>query len=230
MDFIEVYDDVLTADLCRAWVDAFEKSEHRQPGETGGGYDPNKKRSTDIVVTDHSEYRELLQPVIQATTRQMLEYFRKYHLAMIGPLGLTAPDPETGELTAITDENFERVGVPMMPRLLQHLFRVGTINAQKYEQQSGGYTYWHSEVFPEQPDNEALHRVLLFMFYLNDVAEGGETAFYYQQRSVQPQAGRMVIAPAYFTHSHCGHVPLSGDKYILTSWVLFNRAEQLYAS
>ncbi|MFN9287717.1 MAG: 2OG-Fe(II) oxygenase, partial [Planctomyces sp.] len=31
------------------------------------------------------------------------------------------------------------------------------------------------------------------------------------------------------THSHCGHVPQSGDKYILTSWVLFNRSEQIFS-
>ena len=50
------------------------------------------------------------------------------------------------------------------------------------------------------------------------------------QRSIQPQAGRMVIAPAYFTHTHRGCVPVSGDKYILTSWILLNRAEQLYGA
>lgn len=38
----------------------------------------------------------------------------------------------------------------------------------------------------------------------------------------------MVIAPAGFTHTHRGLVPRSNDKYILTSWVLFNRAEKLY--
>ncbi|MFN5908487.1 MAG: 2OG-Fe(II) oxygenase, partial [Planctomyces sp.] len=27
----------------------------------------------------------------------------------------------------------------------------------------------------------------------------------------------------------CGHVPQSGDKYILTSWVLFNRSEQIFS-
>ncbi|MEC7470920.1 MAG: 2OG-Fe(II) oxygenase, partial [Pseudomonadota bacterium] len=31
-----------------------------------------------------------------------------------------------------------------------------------------------------------------------------------------------------FTHTHRGQIPVSDDKYILTSWVLFNRAEQLY--
>ena len=66
------------------------------------------------------------------------------------------------------------------------------------------------------------------MFYLNDVAEGGETEFYYQDVKIKPKAGTMVIAPAYFTHTHRGNVPKSNDKYILTSWVLFNRTEQIY--
>jgi len=69
---------------------------------------------------------------------------------------------------------------------------------------------------------------LLFMFYLNDVAEGGETEFYYQQRALKPKAGTMVIAPAYFTHTHRGCIPVSNDKYILTSWILIQRAETLY--
>jgi hypothetical protein len=121
------------------------------------------------------------------------------------------------------------VAEPQLPLLLQRLFRIGQINAQKYEQSAGGYPYVHSEVYPEGGDNDALHRVLLFMFYLNDVEVGGETEFYYQQSRIAPKAGRMVIAPAYFTHSHCGHVPQSGDKYILTSWVLFNRSEQIFS-
>ena len=66
------------------------------------------------------------------------------------------------------------------------------------------------------------------MFYLNDVNEGGSTDFHYQNKSIQPKAGSMVIAPAYFTHTHRGAVPISNDKYILTSWVLFNQAEKIY--
>jgi hypothetical protein len=40
----------------------------------------------------------------------------------------------------------------------------------------------------------------------------------------------MVIAPAGFTHTHKGHVPRSGDKYIVASWVLFQRAEWLFGA
>ena len=125
-------------------------------------------------------------------------------------------------------ENFDEVGKPNLANLVNYLFRVGDVNAQRYTAGNGGYPYWHSEVYPQLQHNDALHRVLLFMYYLNDVEEGGETEFYYQNRAVKPKAGRMVIAPAYFTHTHRGQIPKSNDKYILTSWLLFNRAEQIY--
>jgi hypothetical protein len=110
------------------------------------------------------------------------------------------------------------------------LYRSGMINLQKYSAGSGGYHRWHSEIYPRDERCEVLHRVLLYMFYLNDVAEGGETEFFYQQQKITPKRGRMVIAPAGFTHTHKGHVPRSGDKYIATSWVLFQRAEAIYGA
>jgi hypothetical protein len=38
----------------------------------------------------------------------------------------------------------------------------------------------------------------------------------------------MVIFPAGFTHTHRGNVSKSGDKYIITSWVMYHRAETIY--
>ena len=66
------------------------------------------------------------------------------------------------------------------------------------------------------------------MFFLNTVQVGGETQFYFQETSISPKAGRMIIAPAGFTHTHKGAVPESSDKYIVTSWISFQRAEHLY--
>ena len=147
---------------------------------------------------------------------------------MIGAFGLKVYHPKTGQPVDLTQDNFEEVGKPQLPLLVQQIFRLGPIQAQKYDINKGGYPYWHSEVYPQHGHNEALHRVLLFMFYLNDVEEGGETEFYYQQRKISPKQGSMVVAPGYFTHTHRGNKPISNDKYILTSWVLFNRAEQIY--
>lgn len=146
----------------------------------------------------------------------------------MGAVAVSVSD-EQGQAVTLTPSNFERLGKPRAEALVKYLYRSGSINIQKYQKNKGGYPHWHSEQFPQLSHNEALHRVVLYMFYLNDVEEGGETEFYYQQRKISPKKGTMVIAPAGFTHSHRGNMPISNDKYIATSWVMFNRAEQLYA-
>ena len=58
------------------------------------------------------------------------------------------------------------------------------------------------------------------MVYLNDVEEGGETEFLYQQLKIKPSKGRVVIWPGSFTHLHRGNPPMS-TKYIATGWFAF---------
>jgi hypothetical protein len=62
------------------------------------------------------------------------------------------------------------------------------------------------------------HRVLAWMIYLNDVEEGGETEWLYQQLKIKPRRNIAVIWPGSFTHLHRGNPPISGTKYILTGW------------
>ena len=80
-----------------------------------------------------------------------------------------------------------------------------------------GYHVWHCET------NNARYsrRLLLCMLYLNDVKDGGETEFLYQSKRVSPKAGRVVICPAYFTHTHRGNPPLKEAKYMINGWVEF---------
>lgn len=77
-----------------------------------------------------------------------------------------------------------------------------------------GYHQWHYE-----NSGEFSHRKLVTMLYLNTVQEGGETEFLYLHRRIQPRQGRLLIFPGAFTHTHRGNPPLTGDKYILTSWL-----------
>ena len=80
-----------------------------------------------------------------------------------------------------------------------------------------GYHVWHLE-HGKGFDNEP--RAFVFSIYLNDVEEGGETEFLHFSKRVQPKTGRVVIWPAGFPYVHRGNSPLSGEKYILTSWML----------
>jgi hypothetical protein len=81
---------------------------------------------------------------------------------------------------------------------------------------SQGYHVWHIE-HGQGRENEK--RILVYSIYLNTVEEGGETEFLYQSQRVKPVKGRIVIWPAGFPYVHRGNPPLSGEKYILTSWI-----------
>ena len=59
-------------------------------------------------------------------------------------------------------------------------------------------------------------RIVTFLFYLNDVEEGGETFFY--NGKVKPEAGKLILFPATWTYNHKGNMPISNDKYIVTGW------------
>lgn len=88
---------------------------------------------------------------------------------------------------------------------------------QKYEKGVGHYKAWHNEE-PHIKSNS--NRMLVTMFYLNDVEEGGETAFLYSGLKVKPKAGTFVVWPAPWPYVHNGQVPVSSDKYIATTWLL----------
>jgi hypothetical protein len=80
-----------------------------------------------------------------------------------------------------------------------------------------GYHVWHCE----SDDRKSASRILVWSLYLNDVIEGGETEFIFQQLRIKPKAGTLLIWPAGFTHTHRGNPPLSGTKYIVTGWIEF---------
>lgn len=90
------------------------------------------------------------------------------------------------------------------------------IRIQKTEP-GGGFHNWHFENY----DAITCTRVVTWMFYLNDVEAGGETEFLYLHQRISPKAGRLVVWPASYTHTHRGNPPLSGAKYIITSWLSF---------
>lgn len=93
---------------------------------------------------------------------------------------------------------------------------ISSFNIQKYT--PGGH---FMKVHSERTTVSTSHRVLVWMTYLNDVADGGATHFVHQNIDVQPQKGKTIIWPAEWTHAHQGTVVNSGYKYIITGWMHF---------
>jgi len=86
---------------------------------------------------------------------------------------------------------------------------------QQYPQHYGFYR----QHVDSMPAHWSSNRVLGCIVYLNTVEVGGETEFPMHGTSVQPVAGRIVLFPATFTHPHAGRPALSGDKWIISTFV-----------
>lgn len=92
------------------------------------------------------------------------------------------------------------------------------INIQHYLP-GGGYKMWHTERTDTSPKN--CYRHLVYMTYLNDVTDEGETEFFHQGIKVKPEKGLTLIWPADWTFTHRGITSPTQEKYIVTGWFQF---------
>tara|TARA_R100000544_G_C2218337_1_gene55925 strand:+ start:538 stop:1197 length:660 start_codon:yes stop_codon:yes gene_type:complete len=81
-------------------------------------------------------------------------------------------------------------------------------------QKGGGFFNYHAET----NGMSTCKRNLVFMTYLNDVEDGGETDFFYQNLKVKPRKGLTLIWPSGWTHTHKGIPSMTEEKYIITGW------------
>lgn len=99
------------------------------------------------------------------------------------------------------------------PGLKDLEFRTMGYMIQMYEKNKGQFK-WHADA----TNLETFKRQVAMVLYLNDVAEGGETEFHYQDLKVAPRQGTCIFFPPFWTHRHRGTVPRSHDKYVITSF------------
>jgi hypothetical protein len=87
---------------------------------------------------------------------------------------------------------------------------------KKYEANDYDQFGWHTDV----GDKPSASRYLVMFTYLNDVEEGGETEFRSEfEFTVKPIRGRMVVFPPMWMFPHRGKKPISGSKYILSTYL-----------
>ena len=227
-DFIGVYDNALSAEFCQHCIEKFSQSNSTKQGQTGHGVDLTKKNSMDLMLNNQNDWQNELQTIHQAVLTGLVAYIKKWPFVLVGALALQVQSADGPR--QISAQDIQAMDDAVLANFIKTVFRLGRTNLQQYKRQKGGYFYYHSEFYPHpnDPEQDSLHRVLLWMFYLNDVSDGGETEFYFQQKKLVPKQGTLVIAPAFFTHTHRGNRPESGDKYILTSWLMYRKAQELY--
>ncbi len=226
-DFIQIIDDAVSREDCAAIVQRMQASDQLHAGQVGSGVFPELKRSRDLRISGRADWADVEQRLQQAVFGGLLGYLRRYPQALLSPLMLQVTG-EDGRAHRLSAQDLVAMADEPLAQLARTCLRPGAINLQWYAAGEGGYPYWHCELYPRDPTAETLHRHLLWTLYLNDEFEQGETEFLFQQRKARPRTGSLLIAPTAFTHTHRGNRPVGGDKFIATSWILFQSAQQLY--
>ncbi len=120
---------------------------------------------------------------------------------------------EAGDLMGFVGKCLKLYVEENCPVLQNHTF-ISSLTLLQKTVPMQGYHNFHCE----NTDYQTSDRTMAWMVYFNDVEEGGETEFLYQQKKVKPKKGTVVIWPGGFTHMHRGNPPME-DKYIATGWL-----------
>ena len=168
--------------FCDEVVRRFEnKPEYQRAGVIGqtGDLHQSIKRTTDLVVSDKDDWKDVDQVFFRCMGAAMKE-FRETYPYFKG---------------AFKDLGYQ---------------------VQRYL--PGEFYHWHID----GGSHQFSQRQLVALWYLNDVpGPGGETQFLFQDVSVRPEKGKLVLFPPFWTHEHRAAAVTDGAKYIATTWVVF---------
>ena len=196
-DKIYVNYNSLSKETCIDIIKAFESEDKRGPGHVAMGVNPNIKDTTDYPIDANTDkWTDTLTMLKNELYYNLNKYINK----------INSVDDYLSKNNNTTSADYK-------------VFDIKTLNCsvymvQKYNKCAGRYIYHHD--FRIDPDMS--HRVLTFLWYLNDVEIGGETAFE-GTYAIQPQAGKLILFPSSWTYTHCGKMPISSEKYIITGWI-----------
>jgi hypothetical protein len=93
------------------------------------------------------------------------------------------------------------------------------ISVQEYIPPNQGFHAWHTE--RANTSLPQCHRHMVFMTYLNDVTDGGETEFYHQKIKIKPEKGLTLMWGSDWTFTHRGLPSQTQEKYVVTGWFSF---------
>jgi len=195
--YIYINEKSLSKELCNIVVEKLnDEKTNLKDGHTIGGINKNVKISLDFRIENTDKWRE-----IYTCLETELNYnFQRYVNQLNNEYVNCNECQNTTENSLIFFKN-------------EKIFNREFL-AKKYLKNTGKYIY-HNDFAIEQNN----HRIVTFLWYLNDVSEGGTTEFFGGKLKIKPTAGKLVLFPASWTFPHCGKIPISSDKYIISGWI-----------
>lgn len=193
-DFVYVRKNVFPKEFCDNIIEDFEsRPDKLREGQSGAGVDTDVKNSLDLNLLNEPDMREKY-------TKQIFQGFNQ----TVREFMFSLPHQDIFEpFHFMFNNNDTSYDICQM---------------QKYKKGEGHYNAFHFEA----DQLSTTKRQFVFILYLNDVKEGGETELLYGGTKVKPQVGSILVHPAAFPFVHKGHMPISDDKYIITTWLSFS--------
>ena len=196
-NFIEIYDNALTTEQCKYIIDFMNKDGVLIEGAVnkGKGAEVCKedKDSWDIPMDIDNKKPDHLDPKHMDTYKKINKIIIDSLFKFLGKYKRTHPQIELISSWRLHER----------------------YNLQKYYPNQG-FKKVHCEVMNQR----ASLRIGAWMFYLNDVDDGG-TYFDNYDLSLEAKEGRLVVWPSYWTHCHRGIISKTKTKYIATGWLRF---------
>lgn len=202
-DTIGVYPNAFTKEECEALINSFEEkiSDGRAiKGESSSGVNNDKKLTIDYNIFNSNETVDV--DLANTVATRFNDYLSNHYL-----------------------NNFPHNDIFNHNSIVADKTFYPAFNLQKYIENQGHYNAWHTE----RDHIGVANRLFVFILYLNDVKQGGETKFLFKEKniidldfySIPPEQGKLIIHPASWPYIHKGAMPKSNDKYILTTWLQF---------
>ena len=188
IDIVHINQNSISRELCDDIINLFSQEKNRYPGETTGGVNTKVKDTTDFIITDGGPKWDKINKVLEKELSNNVTEYIKK-----------------------CNNNVE----PEYNVLNSSYLTTYSMQLQKYKKNVGKYVY-HQDGLCDFNDRKI--RRITFLWYLNDVTEGGETEFWSKYR-ITPEVGKLILFPADWTFPHTGKIPISNDKYIITGWL-----------
>ena len=197
---VRIYDDVVSKEWCKETIDMFEK--------TKKGFDPKNPDKKIDERYENPNFKDV-KSLTKSFTEICLEEFEN----------------ETKEwfeikkhfLTAC-QQHFLKFAKELGIEKHHLAQKIDTENVhfKKYEANGLDVFKNHVDVISTGPLSK---RFLVFIMYLSDVEEGGETSIPRYNIKCKPKAGRLLMFPPFWTHPHQGEQVIKGTKYIMMTYL-----------
>jgi hypothetical protein len=192
--YIYINKHSLSPDICKDTIEIFEKTQNKQKATTLGGLNETVLTATQCHIDN----------ITDPNWRPIHEFLQKELKINVG------------NYMKILDN---QIGDGNSYKHIAHDIIYNGFHINKYEcANEGKYDYHIDRYLIKGIDQE---RYITFIWYLNDVDEGGETEIKGNMR-IKPETGKLLLFASTWTYPHCSRKTISNDKYAIVGWLMQN--------